>query len=116
EHAGKLVVSAGFYSSLERMMEFKGSEPESFGDRVFSKEARRIKQKVDGDEADINARLRRAYEKDGVSAFLTEGDPSLDYQQLVANTGLPGLIGSFVLFWWVTMLVCQGGGLDLDTQ
>ncbi len=112
ERGGRMVVSSftmSSYSDFEKM----GRS----GIPHFDYEAGKRARKFGGSEEAQAELLRTQYEKFGAEGFVSrdrisgagfsEGDGAPDSIWMLAG---------FVFLWWLTMVVCQGEGLEMDIQ
>jgi len=134
ERQGRIVVSVSFLvdlqeiengSHLSPVMRLFLNQVEEKGIRVkeentvqseISHEAKRISEQYGGKQSEIEQKLYKAMNDRGTLAFVTSKDATPGISALARSGPLAAMVGSIVLFWWVTMLVFQGEGLEMDLQ
>jgi membrane protease YdiL (CAAX protease family) len=118
ERQGKIVVTWAFLELI------KTTDPDSQRssavqaelDQAFSSEAREIAREYGGSRAEIEQKLRQAVRNGGSRDLITAVQATPGLTALPRAGVLTAMVGSLVLFWWATMLVFQGEGLELDMQ
>ncbi len=113
EQSGKIVVSDSFFGAIER---YEEDPTPAMWEYECPREARSIAEDYGGSRTDVEQRLRVAIEEGGTRDLVAESKVSTGFVGLSLRSRLPGFLGSFVLLLWLSMLVFQGEGLDLDIQ
>jgi membrane protease YdiL (CAAX protease family) len=112
ERRGKVVVSRRFLQKV-------ASETEAnrqIGWPVYYSEANQIVEKYGGTRREVAEKLRAAVRRNGAEDLISSDEAAPGLSALPRSGRLAGLLGSIALFFWATMLIFQGEGLDLDVQ
>jgi membrane protease YdiL (CAAX protease family) len=132
ERSGRMEVSASFMEEVRswdqtatsvykwpggesRTESYHYTTSDSIKEPAYKAEAHRIAEDEGGSEEAIAERLKAAYTRDGVSAFVRPREVEAGMDGLVKG-GVGALLGSVLLLLWAGMLVAQGEGLELDLQ
>lgn len=117
ERQGKIVVSRDFIDAINNSEAstnryWRWDDEPSF----YDSETRRIAEENGGSREAIQKKLHDAIRLHGTQDFVASEDAAPGLSGLATSGPFPAMIGSFVLLWWLAMLVFQGEGLELDLQ
>jgi membrane protease YdiL (CAAX protease family) len=109
ERAGKMVVSVEFFEGLQMRDGIIRVEEGS-----FDREAQKISDAYGGSRKEIAEKLQNEFLSHGTRNLIPkdEAGPGVSH----VGGGLPAMVGSLLLLWWVAMLSLQGEGVELDVQ
>jgi membrane protease YdiL (CAAX protease family) len=115
ERGGKVVVSSYMIHSMSGM---PGSDPTKDVKVIFFDiEARQRARELGGNEESQRELLTKHYETYGADGFVDEDKvSSMDFSKPTEIPPSVWILGGFVILWWLTMIVCQGEGLEMDIQ
>ena len=111
ERRGKIVVSAHLLDVIA------DSHPNLFTwNEAFHSEAKSISERYGGNPTDIEKKLRDEVRKNDSRNFIDSQQAAPGLDGLVRSGPVPELLGSLILLFWLTMLIFQGEGLEMDLQ
>ena len=79
-------------------------------------EAARISEEYGGKALEIERKLCNEVKANGYDNLVIEEEAAPGLKRIAQTGRLAAMLGSWVLFLWIGMLICQGEGLDLDLQ
>jgi hypothetical protein len=111
QKAGRLVVDERFITRVDDVLQYLGDNQARLK-YYYDYESNEIAHEYGGRKEEIADRLRQEIEAHGTRNLVNvSGLAGLAYGGRFA-----ALLGSLALLWWFAMLVCQGEGVELDTQ
>lgn len=118
ERQGKLIVHDWFVDQVQYLEKYRGASPEGEAkyEPDYGEEARRLAERSDGDQAEIERRLRAVVAASGSRNLVSRADAEPGMSALADSGPSAAVLGSILLLWWLAMLICQGEGLELDLQ
>jgi membrane protease YdiL (CAAX protease family) len=120
ERQGKIVVSTSFYNYVAFPETNPDAEeetrPAAPNDFLFTNEAKEIVERYGGSKTEIERRLRDSVRNHGISDLVPSKIASPGLKALGKTGRFPEMLGSLVLILWLTMLVFQGEGAEVDVQ
>lgn len=117
EKEGKLVVGSYLFSDLEERAEREKEENYQWMDYRFEFEARDRERELGGSEESQLKLLEDHYEKFGADGFVGANEvTNLDFLEGGKVPDALWILSGFIFLWWLTMIVCQGEGLEMDVQ
>ena len=119
QRSGKIVVSRSFMYGLRSAQDVAAATGASTDENVssgfYESEADKIVEDYGGSKTEIARDLRTKIQQNRIEDLVTKDHAFTGFTSFL-NNRYSAMLASFVLLWWVAMVVCQGEGLELDLQ
>ena len=123
EKAGLVAVNDWFIADVHRLLPKNESgrilnhHDRAWLEFYFRQESGHLEGYYGGRADEITNRLRDAVDEGGgTQRFVDVSDLAAGLAGFPGGGRLAPLLGSLALFWWFAMMICQGEGVELDTQ
>lgn len=114
ERSGKVAVAS---EVIHIMQNAADKDVVKTNEKIFEFEAFQRAIHLGGNKDSQREFLTKHYETHGTDGFVDEDEiSSWDFSKPEGIPASVWILGGFVIVWWLTMIVCQGEGLEMDIQ
>jgi membrane protease YdiL (CAAX protease family) len=117
---GKVVVNRQFYN---KVVEYHAEEDEELRPEIPGKNTYWLRSEAEDREEAMGRTVKRhrkylirAIKNRPMEDFVCRDEVQTGIRDVAASTGFAITIASLVFLWWLTMLIFQGEGLEMDIQ